>query len=87
MDNADFGLIFMWGTIVYGVSFLINGPLTDRLGGRFSILTGAGGALVMNAIMGLATLSLLNNGPMSDYISANFVLVFSVLYAMNMYCK
>ncbi|MFT5234369.1 MAG: OPA family glycerol-3-phosphate transporter-like MFS transporter [Candidatus Krumholzibacteriia bacterium] len=85
MDNADFGLIFMWGTIVYGVSFLINGPLTDRLGGRFSILTGAGGALVMNAIMGLATLSLLNNGPMSGYISANFVLVFSVMYAMNMY--
>lgn len=85
MDNADFGLIFMWGTIVYGVSFLINGPLTDRLGGRFSILTGAGGSLVMNAIMGLATLSLLHNGPFSDYISANFVAVFSVLYAMNMY--
>ena len=85
MDNADFGLIFMWGTIVYGASFLINGPLTDRLGGRFSILTGAGGALFMNAMMGLATLSLLHNGPMSGYISANFVLVFSVLYAMNMY--
>jgi len=57
MDNADFGLIFMWGTIVYGTSFLINGPLTDRLGGRFSILVGAGGALVFNAMMGLATLS------------------------------
>ena len=34
MGNADFGYIFMVGTIVYGVSFLINGPLTDRLGGR-----------------------------------------------------
>ena len=57
MGNADFGLIFMWGTIVYGVSFLINGPLTDRLGGRFSILTGAAGSMVMNALMGLASWS------------------------------
>ena len=23
-----------WGTLIYGFSFLINGPLTDRLGGR-----------------------------------------------------
>ncbi len=85
MGNSDFGLIFMWGTIVYGVSFLINGPLTDRKGGRFSILVGAGGALVMNAVMGLASWSLLNHGPASGYIAANFVLVFSVLYAVNMY--
>jgi len=85
MDNADFGLIFMWGTIVYGTSFLINGPLTDRLGGRFSILVGAGGALVFNAMMGLATLSLLHDGPYAGYISANFVVVFSVLYSLNMY--
>ncbi len=85
MGNSDFGLIFMWGTIVYGVSFLINGPLTDRKGGRFSILVGAGGALVMNSLMGLASLSLLKQGPFSGYIAANFVLVFSVLYAVNMY--
>ncbi len=85
MGNADFGIIFMWGTIVYGVSFLINGPLTDRKGGRFSILVGGAGALVMNALMGLASMSLLNQGPWSEYLAANFVLVFSVLYAANMY--
>jgi len=85
MGNADFGMIFMWGTIVYGFSFLINGPLTDRMGGRFSILTGAAGAMIMNALMGLASLSLLNQGPLSEYLSANFVVVFSVLYAVNMY--
>ncbi len=85
MANADFGLIFMWGTVVYGFSFLINGPLTDRLGGRFSILTGAAGAAVMNLLMGLASLSLLHQGPGHQLIAANFVLLFSVLYALNMY--
>ena len=44
MGNDAFGIIFGAGTIVYGVSFLINGPLTDRFGGRFSILMGAAGA-------------------------------------------
>ena len=85
MGNADFGLIFMWGTVVYGLSFLVNGPLTDRLGGRFSILCGAAGAAVMNLLMGLASLSLLRQGPGHDFIAANFVVVFSVFYAVNMY--
>src|SRR5262249_35785190 len=34
MTKDDFGLIFFWGALVYGVSFVVNGPLTDRLGGR-----------------------------------------------------
>jgi len=85
MGNADFSYIFMVGTLVYGVSFLFNGPLTDRMGGRFSILTGALGALLMNAIMGLATLSLLHQGPFHEILSQKFVVVFSVLYALNMY--
>ncbi len=85
MGNSDFGLIFMWGTIVYGFSFIINGPLTDRMGGRFSILMGAGGAMVMNAIMGLASLSLLHQGPFHHVLAAHFVVIFSILYSINMY--
>ena len=85
MGNAGFGIIFMVGTIVYGVSFLINGPLTDRLGGRFSILMGAGGAMVMNLLMGLASLTLLKHGPCHEFVAGNFVLLFSLLYAANMY--
>ncbi len=53
MDNADFGTIFGIGTLVYGCAFLINGPITDRWGGRRAILIGAAGALVMNLLMGL----------------------------------
>ncbi|MCP4144278.1 MAG: MFS transporter [bacterium] len=85
MGNADFGMIFMWGTIVYGVSFLINGPLTDKYGGRFSILVGSAGALVANLVMGLASWSLLNNGMFHKEIASNFVVIFSVLYSINMY--
>lgn len=51
---ADFGWVFGVGTAVYGVSFIINGPLTDRRGGRFSILTGAIGASILNLLMGVA---------------------------------
>ena len=85
MGNEDFSFIFMVGTIVYGVSFIINGPLTDKFGGRLAVLIGAGGALSCNLLMGLASLSLLHNGPMYDLLSSRFVTVFSVLYAMNMY--
>ncbi len=85
MGNAGFGIIFMVGTIVYGVSFLINGPLTDRMGGRFSILMGAGGAMVMNLLMGLASFSLLNQGPLYGVLAEKFIPIFSVLYAINMY--
>ncbi len=85
MGNADFGMIFMWGTIVYGFSFLINGPLTDKYGGRFSILVGSAGALVANLLMGLASLSLLNNGMFHKEIASNFVALFSILYSINMY--
>lgn len=85
MGNDAFGIIFGVGTVVYGFSFLINGPLTDKLGGRFSILMGAAGAMVMNGLMGLVTLSLLHEGPGYDLFANNFVTVFSILYAANMY--
>ena len=85
MGNDVFGYIFGIGTITYGASFLINGPLTDKYGGRFSILAGAGIAAVANLLMGLASWSLLEEGPMHETIASNFLLVFSVLYAVNMY--
>jgi OPA family glycerol-3-phosphate transporter-like MFS transporter len=85
MGNDAFGVIFGAGTILYGVSFLINGPLTDRFGGRFSILLGAFGAAVANLLMGLITWSLLNDGPGHQLFAAHFVAIFAVLYSLNMY--
>jgi OPA family glycerol-3-phosphate transporter-like MFS transporter len=74
ISQAQFGNIEFWGSLTYGVSFLLNGPLTDRLGGRFTILLAAGGALVMNTIIGV-----LVAGGNTD------ATMFAVLFSMNMY--
>ena len=85
MGNTGFGIVFMVGTIVYGISFLINGPLTDRYGGRFSMLTGTCGAMVMNLAMGLGALSLVHEGPLHGVLANHFLVIYSLLYAGNMY--
>ncbi len=76
MSKADFGTIFFWGTIVYGFSFLLNGPLTDRLGGRKTIMISALGSAASNVAMGF----LLIHGSRETMVRD-----FSVLYAINMY--
>lgn len=80
MTKADFGTIFAAGTITYAFSFLINGPLTDKIGGKRAILISAGGAAVMNALLGVLTYILL-----TTETQFNLVLWFSVIYAANMY--
>ena len=85
MSNADFNIIFLVGTIVYGFSFIINGPLTDKFGGRRAILIGAGGVISANLLMGLATLSMMAKGPLSGFIYNNFVFIIATLYVTNMY--
>ena len=88
MTNGDFATIFFWGTAIYGSSFLINGPLTDRLGGKFAILVGTGGAAVMNLLMGLVTYGIVNDGALGfgrDDLAENLTVIFSTLYAINMY--
>jgi OPA family glycerol-3-phosphate transporter-like MFS transporter len=76
MDKSDFGVIFSVGTITYAFAFILNGPLTDKIGGRRAMLSAAAGAASMNACMGLFTLLRPDVG---------LVLPFSILYAANMY--
>jgi len=82
MTNEDFGLIFGAGTVVYAFSFLVNGPLTDRIGGKKAILIAAGGTATMNFVMGLMLQSILTA---PDAASAKLTGLYSVLYAANMY--
>ena len=82
MTKTDFGTIFFWGTLTYGFSFIINGPLTDRIGGRKTILIAAAGSATMNALMGLTTWGMLDGG---WAVKDNLVPIFSLLYAVNMY--
>jgi MFS transporter, OPA family, glycerol-3-phosphate transporter len=85
MANADFGFIFMVGTITYGVAFVFNGPLTDRFGGRRAILLSAAGAAVANLAMGLCALALLRRWSAAPWIAGHFVPLFALLYGVNMY--
>lgn len=52
MSKEEFGHIFAVGTWVYGLAFLLNGPLTDRIGGRRAMLLAAAGAGVVNLALG-----------------------------------
>jgi len=80
MPKEDFGIIFGAGTITYAFAFLINGPLTDRIGGKKAILIGALGAALMNVAMGFLTYFSLVRAQ-----SSNLLLAFCILYSLNMY--
>jgi OPA family glycerol-3-phosphate transporter-like MFS transporter len=82
MTKEEFGLIFGIGAVVYAVSFLINGPLVDRIGGKKGILIAALGAGSMNLAMGLYLKHVLSLDNPAD---APLKLVFSLLYGLNMY--
>lgn len=82
MSKADFGTIFGVGAWVYAMAFLINGPLTDKIGGKKAMLIGATGAALANAGMGLYLAHVLS---LPDPKAAPLVLVFSILYGVNMY--
>lgn len=80
MTKEAFGIIFAAGTITYAFSFLINGPLTDKFGGKRAILASASGSAIMNIMMGIILYGILSLG-----WNLNLTLAFSVLYSVNMY--
>jgi OPA family glycerol-3-phosphate transporter-like MFS transporter len=80
MSNRDFGWIFGIGTVVYGVSFLVNGPLVDKIGGKRGIIIAAVGASLANIAMGVITYLVVTN-----QLKMKLVVAFSVIYALNMY--
>ncbi len=82
MTKADFGDIFGIGAVVYAFSFLINGPLVDRIGGKRGMLVGVAGAAFANLLMGFYLWYVLG---LPDPASAPLRTVYIVLYAVNMY--
>ena len=87
MGNEDFSAIFAIGTLVYGCAFLINGPLTDRMGGKKAMMIGGAGIVFVNSLMGLGSLCVLYEKPegLYTFLAGNFVPAYAVLYGMNMY--
>lgn len=80
MSKSDFGIIFAAGTFTYAFAFLINGPLTDKIGGKRAILIGALGSAIANVLMGTIIYGIL----MLNW-TLDLTLAFSILYAVNMY--
>jgi len=80
MTNQEFGTIFAIGTLVYGVSFLVNGPLVDRIGGKRGIIIAAVGASLANILLGVLTYFVV-----LGKVKASIVPAYSALYALNMY--
>lgn len=80
MTNQQFGTIFAIGTLVYGCSFLVNGPLVDKIGGKKGILIAAVGASLANVLLGVLTYFVVT-GKITNHIVSSY----SILYAINMY--
>ena len=80
--KTEFGQIDGIASFVYGFAFLLNGPLTDRWGGRVTILLAAGGSALMNLALAVVTWAAMN-GRLSDH--GDVVTLITVLYSANMY--
>ncbi len=76
LDKAQFGTIATAGFWTYALSVIVNGPLSDRIGGKKAILIGAAGTAAMNLIIGLLFLS---------GWQTKVVLGMSLLYAVSQY--
>ena len=80
MTKEDFGTIFGIGTLVYGCSFLLNGPLVDKIGGKKGILIAAIGSSLANVMLGVLTYFVV-----TGKVTTHIVAAYSILYALNMY--
>ncbi len=80
MTNEEFGLIFAAGTGTYALSFLVNGPLVDKIGGKKGIIIAALGASLANMALGVITWLVV-----TGRLHMRLVGVFSAVYALNMY--
>ena len=80
MSNQDFGWIFGIGTAVYGFSFVVNGPLVDKIGGTRGIIIAAIGSSLANVALGVLTYLVV-----TGQLKMRLVVAFSAIYAINMY--
>jgi len=80
MSIEDLGTIFAIGTVAYGLSFVVNGPLVDKIGGKKGIMIAAVGASLANIALGVLTYLVLTHR-----LQGKLVLAYSLIYAVNMY--
>jgi len=97
MTKPEFGTIFFVGTVTYAFAFILNGPMTDRIGGRKAMMISTIGAAFSNTLLG-GLVFLLHAGktgggflaPQGQALLAGtghtlLLVLFCVFYALNMY--
>ncbi|MBM4283487.1 MAG: MFS transporter, partial [Deltaproteobacteria bacterium] len=85
LTKAQFGDIDGIGAIVYGVAFLLNGPLTDRFGGRATMLAAASGSALMNLGMAFVLARAQDPAHAAWVADGGVVSALTLLNAANMY--
>ena len=80
MSKEEFGLIFGLGTLVYALSFLVNGPLVDRIGGKKGILIAGFGSASANIMLGILTMAVV-----AGRFRTHLVAFYATIYGLNMY--
>ncbi|MBX7096764.1 MAG: MFS transporter [Myxococcaceae bacterium] len=83
LSKHDYGTIDGWSAAIYGLGFLVTGPLTDTLGGRKTILIAAGGSAIANFAMGIV-LQMAMAGQLTQEQLTGY---FTVLACFNMFCQ
>jgi OPA family glycerol-3-phosphate transporter-like MFS transporter len=76
LTKEQFGTIATAGFWTYALSVIVNGPLSDRIGGKRAILIGAAGTATLNLLIGLLFLS---------GWQTKIIVGMSLLYAVNQY--
>lgn len=84
-DKQQYGTISAFGTFTYGLSFVINGPLTDKLGGKRTIVLSAVGSAVSNLATAALVWAAMDGAMVPPDKRASLVGPLSALYAANMY--
>jgi OPA family glycerol-3-phosphate transporter-like MFS transporter len=78
-SKTQVGTIISISTLLYGISAMFNGPLADRIGGRWAMLIGAVGACVFNFTFGM--------GAYLGFLGTGTVLLgyLATVWTLNMY--
>jgi OPA family glycerol-3-phosphate transporter-like MFS transporter len=80
LSKAAFNELDGIGAWVYGFGFLINGPLTDRFGGRATMIIATAGSAIVNLLMALTF-----QGKATGADAGNIFDSLLLLNALNMY--
>jgi MFS transporter, OPA family, glycerol-3-phosphate transporter len=80
MSNDQFGLIFAAGLWTYALSFVVNGPIVDKIGGKRGIIIAAVGAALANILLGVITYYIV-----TGRLKTRPLVPFALLYSLNMY--